>query len=304
MTKQEAVTILNIDHNATAEQVRRKYEQLYSDYQIRLTNAPTPSLKKVYQTNLQELQEAVRVLNGSSEFTQADLPAVEPSYWAEKAQEKTIEADRGAEPLSKPVISGHQRRWPVTILAAGSTLGLVVIIVAYIIIPIARLVLNTQEIWNAENDADNMLEAIAEQEEQYASAHPDRGYACNFKPLANPDGTMYWGGSPLGWRVVSDLDRLHLIAYRFLISCPDASGSFHDQYSAVARPGVLNVLGSGVCAEYVNKEDLPADESSRLAPGYRGLRKIGKCKGNGHVYQVWNSRPETPPRTKTKVPAR
>jgi RNA-directed DNA polymerase len=35
---------------------------LYNDYQIRLTNAPTASLKRMYQKNLQELKAAVEVL--------------------------------------------------------------------------------------------------------------------------------------------------------------------------------------------------------------------------------------------------
>jgi hypothetical protein len=89
MTREEAAAILSIDPQASGEEARSRYEQLYSDYQIRLTNAPTPSLKKVYQANLQELQEAVRVLNGTSDFVHADLPSIEPTYSPVKTPEKT-----------------------------------------------------------------------------------------------------------------------------------------------------------------------------------------------------------------------
>jgi len=42
--------------------VRRRYQKLYNDFQIRLTNAPTPSLKKMYQKNIQDLRAAAEAL--------------------------------------------------------------------------------------------------------------------------------------------------------------------------------------------------------------------------------------------------
>ncbi|MBK9376148.1 MAG: hypothetical protein IPN03_21095 [Holophagales bacterium] len=49
MTKQEAAEILGIPVTATAEEVRRRYQEVFSDFQIRLTNAPTAQLRKTYQ---------------------------------------------------------------------------------------------------------------------------------------------------------------------------------------------------------------------------------------------------------------
>ncbi len=46
----------------SAQEIRRQYQRIYNDYQIRLTNAPTASLKRMYQKNLQELKAAVEVL--------------------------------------------------------------------------------------------------------------------------------------------------------------------------------------------------------------------------------------------------
>jgi WD40 repeat protein len=129
MTKQEAAAILSIDPQATADEVRRRYEQLYSDYQIRLTNAPTPSLKKVYQKNLQELQEAVQVLNGSADQFHADLPSIEPTYVQPKAQERQTasSADTAVELVATTLSEPKRRRdWarlpPATRIVIGPSL--------------------------------------------------------------------------------------------------------------------------------------------------------------------------------------
>jgi len=79
MTKEEAAAILGILPTSTIDEVRRRYQELHSDYQIRLTNAPTPTLRKAYQKNLQELREASEVLHPGLELTTAsDLPTSQP----------------------------------------------------------------------------------------------------------------------------------------------------------------------------------------------------------------------------------
>lgn len=79
MTKEEAAAILGILPTSTIDEVRRRYQELHSDYQIRLTNAPTPALRKAYQKNLQELREASEVLYPGLELTTAsDLPTSQP----------------------------------------------------------------------------------------------------------------------------------------------------------------------------------------------------------------------------------
>ena len=54
--------MLGVAPGAPAHEVRRQYQKIYNDHQIRLTNAPTASLKRMYQKNLQELKAAAEVL--------------------------------------------------------------------------------------------------------------------------------------------------------------------------------------------------------------------------------------------------
>lgn len=80
MTKSEASALLGVAEEATLADVRRRYQALHNDYQIRLTNAPTPALKKTYQQKLQELSDASDVLfpGFAAGETGGDLPSAEP----------------------------------------------------------------------------------------------------------------------------------------------------------------------------------------------------------------------------------
>ncbi len=62
MTEAEAAEILGLWPGTPADEVRRRYQKMYNDFQIRLTNAPTPSLKRMYQKNIQDLRTACEVL--------------------------------------------------------------------------------------------------------------------------------------------------------------------------------------------------------------------------------------------------
>ena len=78
MTKQEALNLFNLYENAGKEEILKRYNELYSDYQMRLTNAPTPNLKKLYQNNLGELEEARNLLVVSNVSVQTDFPSSSP----------------------------------------------------------------------------------------------------------------------------------------------------------------------------------------------------------------------------------
>lgn len=83
MTKEEASTLLGLPDNASEAEIKKKYGELYNDFQIRLTNAPTPNLKKLYQKNLQELNEGLSVLLGTAaQGVMQDLPSSTPTYGA------------------------------------------------------------------------------------------------------------------------------------------------------------------------------------------------------------------------------
>jgi predicted component of type VI protein secretion system len=62
MDPAEAAEMLGLWPGSPPEEVRKRYQKMYNDFQIRLTNAPTPSLKKMYQKNLQDLRAAAETL--------------------------------------------------------------------------------------------------------------------------------------------------------------------------------------------------------------------------------------------------
>lgn len=79
MDKKDAATLLGVEESTDVGYVRRRYEELHSDYRIRLANAPTSTLKRLYQKNLAELREAFEALGGIQQSEQfLDLPSSEP----------------------------------------------------------------------------------------------------------------------------------------------------------------------------------------------------------------------------------
>jgi hypothetical protein len=86
MTPSEAAAILGVGEDVAIDDLRRRYETLHNDYQIRLTNAPTAALKKTYQQKLQELVTAASALHPSfaAAVRNADLPSAEPTLDADE----------------------------------------------------------------------------------------------------------------------------------------------------------------------------------------------------------------------------
>jgi preprotein translocase subunit Sec63 len=62
MGPSEAAEILGVRPGASRDEVRQHYQKIYNDFQIRLTNAPTAALKRMYQKNLQDLKAAADLL--------------------------------------------------------------------------------------------------------------------------------------------------------------------------------------------------------------------------------------------------
>jgi phosphate starvation-inducible protein PhoH len=63
MSVVQAAELLGVLPGAPAHEIRRRYHKIYNDYQVRLANAPTPSLRRLYQRNLQEIQAAAELLS-------------------------------------------------------------------------------------------------------------------------------------------------------------------------------------------------------------------------------------------------
>jgi hypothetical protein len=79
MTKAEAADLLGVQEHAPLDRIRRRFEELHNDFNIRLTNAPTAALRKTYQQNLQDLRAAVELLAPGAAAQMVDLPAAEPA---------------------------------------------------------------------------------------------------------------------------------------------------------------------------------------------------------------------------------
>lgn len=80
MNRTDAAVILNIDPSASPEEARRAYQELFTEHQVRLTNAPTPALRSLYQARLLELDEAKDALLAPSlNDANSDLPTDQPS---------------------------------------------------------------------------------------------------------------------------------------------------------------------------------------------------------------------------------
>ena len=62
MTPAQAAEILGLAPGTPPADVRRQYQKLHNDLQVRMTNTPSPSLKRMYQKNLQELKLACELL--------------------------------------------------------------------------------------------------------------------------------------------------------------------------------------------------------------------------------------------------
>jgi hypothetical protein len=63
MSPAEAAELIGLWPGSPPDEVRKRYQKLYNDFQIRLTNAPTPALKKMYQRNMQDLKVACEVIS-------------------------------------------------------------------------------------------------------------------------------------------------------------------------------------------------------------------------------------------------
>ena len=62
LTREEALALLGIDPAATLPEIRRRYEDMYSEYRVRETNAPTKALRMKYQTSVAAIEAAGTVL--------------------------------------------------------------------------------------------------------------------------------------------------------------------------------------------------------------------------------------------------
>jgi hypothetical protein len=116
MSKEEAAKLLEIAPDAAAASINQKYAQMYSEYMIRITNAPTPELKTAFEKKLEELGRAAAVLRGNS--VPSDLPSTHP-----RTEERKQTPGAGQRPEHTPQDVSMPRStvfaWVVAIVLAG-----------------------------------------------------------------------------------------------------------------------------------------------------------------------------------------
>ena len=62
MSAAQAAELLGVAPGTPPAEVRRHFQKLHNEIQVRITNTPSPSLRRMYQKNLQELKTACEVL--------------------------------------------------------------------------------------------------------------------------------------------------------------------------------------------------------------------------------------------------
>jgi hypothetical protein len=115
MDKIEALAIIGVSENSSNEEITAKFNELYNDYHIRLTNAPTPNLKKLYQKNLQELNEAKKILIGDEIEKLQDLPSSTPLYQKSVVRENPKSS---SEQITSKVQSNENQKAPSSVKVA------------------------------------------------------------------------------------------------------------------------------------------------------------------------------------------
>ncbi len=101
MTREAAEALLGCQRDAARAEVRRQFQALHTDTHIRLTNAPTPTLRRTYQKALQDLRDACELLAPGEADRNIDLPANEPAL-AMNATPFTAPTARGQEAVAAP----------------------------------------------------------------------------------------------------------------------------------------------------------------------------------------------------------
>ena len=71
--------VFDLPAGSSEEQIRQRYQELFSEYQVRLTNAPTPKLKEKYNQRLEELRAAfAELVPDAAGALATDLPSAKP----------------------------------------------------------------------------------------------------------------------------------------------------------------------------------------------------------------------------------
>ncbi|MFD2202051.1 formylglycine-generating enzyme family protein [Shivajiella indica] len=91
MNEQKALELLDLEPSASSSEIRRAYQEIYNELQIRLTNAPTEHQKELYRKRLAAVEEAYLFLGGEREEDLSELPSMGP---VENTSEEKVQATK------------------------------------------------------------------------------------------------------------------------------------------------------------------------------------------------------------------
>ena len=153
LSKEESLEILSLAEGASVQEIENKYNELYSDFQIRLTNAPTPNLKKLYQKNLQDLEEAYELLrDGSSPSPSGDLPSSRPVIDNPSPQSKAKKRATSV-PQKQNVTAGRTLKSTKSAKTSGINLTTFIIV---IVVGLAGISLLASLYYEGKGEVENM----------------------------------------------------------------------------------------------------------------------------------------------------
>lgn len=132
MMYDRAREILALPASAGVDAVRARYAELHGEYQVRLTNAPTASLKATYQRQLEELRAAAETLAPELVATgSVDLPSMTPVIDVEKEPHRRDDVPRQGVVTGRP----PARRTSLKTVT-GTLVVLVIVLGTYAIVQI------------------------------------------------------------------------------------------------------------------------------------------------------------------------
>jgi hypothetical protein len=96
--------VFDLPAGSSEEQIRKRYQELFSEYQVRLTNAPTPKLKEKYNQRLEELRAAfAELVPDAAGALATDLPSAKPVDTPKAEPAEPVTPPAGASPPPQAV---------------------------------------------------------------------------------------------------------------------------------------------------------------------------------------------------------
>jgi len=106
--RESALAALDLPRDSGEGQIQQRYRELYSEFRIRLTNAPTQELKTTYERRLDELRAAIALLVPQAGAAgDRDLPALEPIATAPAGPAEAPPPEPAPAPQGTPPAPGH-----------------------------------------------------------------------------------------------------------------------------------------------------------------------------------------------------